>query len=257
MSNSNFDLVLGASLSCAVFTVVKASHQTWVIYRRNKRFSIYVAMVWAEWVTSFVLCVVSWVFLKGVIMPTFGLFFSMICLWTIQMHCILQIILNRAALLVINKHRARQLQVGTFVIVTLINISVFCIWIPAQMHVSDRYVHLNQVWVRVEKSLFAVIDTSLNIYFLWAVRTQLIANGLTKYRALFRCNIGMAFISISLDLILIGSMSLPMLNYFQIHALAYLIKLHIELNLVDMMSRIVQTTNPLNTFDLTTAPTSE
>lgn len=115
------------------------------------------------------------------------------------MHCILQIILNRAALLVIKKHRARQLQIGTFVIVALLNISVFCIWIPAQMHVSDRYVNLNQHWLRVEKSLFAVIDTSLNAYFLWAVRTQLIANGLTKYRALFRGNICMAFVSVSLD----------------------------------------------------------
>ncbi|KAK7973341.1 hypothetical protein PG988_007475 [Apiospora saccharicola] len=207
MSDSKFDLVLGASLSCAVFTAVKASQQTWAIYRRNKRFSIYVAIVWAEWVTSFALCVVSWMFLKG-------------------MHCILQTILNRATLLVINKHRARQLQVGTFVIVTLVNISVFCIWIPAQMHLSDRYVRLNQVWVLVEKSLFAVIDTSLNLYFLWA-------------------------------LILIGSMSLHTLNYSKIHALAYLVKLHIELNPVNMMSRVVQTTNPLNTFNLTTAPTSE
>lgn len=46
-------------------------------------------------------------------------------------------------------------------------------------------------------------------------------------------------------------------SYLQIHVLTYLIKLHIELTLVDMMSRIVQATNPLNTFDLTTAPTSE
>ncbi|KAK7996375.1 hypothetical protein PG989_004415 [Apiospora arundinis] len=138
------------------------------------------------------------------------------------MHCILQIILNRAFLLVDNKQRARQLQIGTFVLVSLINISVFCIWIPAQMHISERYVRLNNVWLRGEKSVCAVIDTSLNAYFLWAVHTQLIGNGLT--------------------------------NYFQFHPLAYLVKLHIELNLADLMSRIVRATNPLNTFDLTTAP---
>ncbi|KAK6854051.1 hypothetical protein PG995_010863 [Apiospora arundinis] len=254
MGGPIYDLVFGACISCTVFTSAKASYQTWVIYKRNRKFSLYAAILWAELVTCFVLAVISWLFLKGRIIPNFLLFFSILCLWTVQMHCILQIILNRAFLLVDNKQRARQLQIGTFVLVSLINISVFCIWIPAQMHISERYVRLNNVWLRGEKSVCAVIDTSLNAYFLWAVHTQLIGNGLTKYRTLFRYNIFMVFISISLDLLLIGSMSFPGLAYFQFHPLAYLVKLHIELNLADLMSRIVRATNPLNTFDLTTAP---
>lgn len=70
MDNSNYDMVQGVTLTCAIFTAAKASHQTWVIYWRNKRLSIYIAMVWAEWITSFALGVVSWMYLKGAVMPT-------------------------------------------------------------------------------------------------------------------------------------------------------------------------------------------
>lgn len=150
------------------------------------------------------------------------------------MQCILQIILNRVSILTLDRRRAKQLQLATFAAITMINISVFCIWIPAQLQISNSYTRLNDVWDRTEKAIFATIDAGLNTYFLWVVRTKLISNGLTKYWALFRYNIAMVCISVSLDvskntllptttkkererlqllthkqLILIGSMSLP------------------------------------------------
>jgi len=42
-------------------------------------------------------------------------------------------------------------------------------------------------------------------------------------------------------------------SYFQVHPLAYLIKLNIELSLADLIAKIVQATNPLNIVDFETS----
>ncbi|KAK8053134.1 hypothetical protein PG996_012435 [Apiospora saccharicola] len=244
-------IIWGASMACAVFTASKAGHQTWIVCKRKKRFNAYVAMIWAEWASSVTISIVCWFFLKGKINPRFHKGGGGI------MQCILQIILNRVSVLALDRRRARQLQLGTFVAITMINISVFCIWIPAQLQISGSYTRLNDIWDRTEKAVFATIDAGLNAYFLWVVRTKLISNGLTKYWVLFRYNIFMVCISVSLDIILIGSMSLPSgLIYIQFHPLTYLIKLHIELNLAELIGKVVQATNPLNMTDLESATTA-
>lgn len=89
-----------------------------------------------------------------------------------------------------------------------INISVYCIWIPAQLQVSQTYININFIWDRVGKVIFAVVDVALNVYFIKLVRSKLIANGLTKYNRLFYFNVGMICISLALDIILIGTMSI-------------------------------------------------
>lgn len=38
-----------------------------------------------------------------------------------------------------NKDKARNIMIGTAVLVTLINISVFNIWIPARLQINDTY----------------------------------------------------------------------------------------------------------------------
>lgn len=43
------------------------------------------------------------------------------------------------------------------------------------------------------------IDFSLQAYFVYLVRANLVANGLTKYRHLFRVNLSMVFLSILMD----------------------------------------------------------
>lgn len=120
-------------------------------------------------------------------------------LWVVQMQCILQIIINRVTLVVVNKAFAKRLRLIVFFIVLLINISVFIIWMPARLQISQTYVHVNDIWDRIEKGIFAVVDACLNVYFLWTVRHNLIAAGLTKYKPLYRFNMAMICCSISLD----------------------------------------------------------
>lgn len=59
--------------------------------------------------------------------------------WCVQVQLLLQIIINRVRVISMNKDKARMIMIATAVIVTLINISVFNIWIPARLQISDRY----------------------------------------------------------------------------------------------------------------------
>ncbi|KAH8200262.1 hypothetical protein TruAng_005598 [Truncatella angustata] len=148
----------------------------------------------------------------------------------------------------VNQQKARTIKWIVFLIISAINISVFCIWIPARLQISDTYVSVNNVWDRCEKAIIAVIDMGLNFYFIHLIRAKLISNGLTKYTRLFHFNLGMICISLALDVILIGVMSLPnSVVYVQFHPLIYLVKLHIEMNIADMIARVVRAANPHHT----------
>jgi hypothetical protein len=111
----------------------------------------------------------------------------------------MQIIVNRIALLHVSPTIVRRLKWGIFTILALINISVFCIWIPARLQISQTYIDINNVWDRIEKGIFAVIDLALNFYFVYLVRSSLISYGLTKYVVLYRFNLVMVIVSISMD----------------------------------------------------------
>ena len=102
-----------------------------------------------------------------------------------------------------------MLKYGTAFIIALVNISVYCIWIPARLNVSPRYVQINQVWDRIEKCIFLVVDLGLNILFMHLVWKKLISLGLDKYKPLFRFNAFIVIVSLSMDLLLICMMSMP------------------------------------------------
>lgn len=123
------------------------------------------------------------------------------------MHCILQILLHRASLLAQNKRRTRQLKLATFFAIILVQISVFCVWIPAQLQISDRYIRFNAVWFRAEMVIFAIIDANLSVYILRVVQAKLVANELVKYRILFRYNIWRVCISMACDVRSLGALS--------------------------------------------------
>lgn len=89
----------------------------------------------------------------------------------------------------------------------MINISVFCIWLPARLQISETFINLNNIWDRVEKALFLIIDCCLNIYFMYMVRTKLIANGLKKYELVYKFNLSMMVVSLLLDVGIIALMS--------------------------------------------------
>ena len=131
-------------------------------------------------------------------------------LWSIQTQLLSQIIANRVSLIMVNKRKSRLLKWGLFILIGMINISVFCIWIMAHMpSASPSIIALNNIWERIEKSLFLVIDSGLNLYFLYLVRYRLIADGLVKYWRLFYFNAAIALVSLSMDTLLLGMLSLP------------------------------------------------
>jgi hypothetical protein len=133
-----------------------------------------------------------------------------VALWAIQTQLLSQIIANRISLIMTDRCKSRWLKWVLAVTITSVNISVFCIWIPAHMPAaSNTIVALNNVWERVEKSFFLILDLSLNLFFLYLVRSRLISGGLTKYWRLYNFNAGIVVVSTCMDILLLGFLSLP------------------------------------------------
>lgn len=112
-------------------------------------------------------------------------------------------------LLVVTKAHIVKIRWIVVCVLGCVNISVYCIWIPARLQTTPQYVTINFYWDRMEKVIFLIVDAGLNLYFIYLVRSKLIANGLAKYMPLYRFNLFMVGVSVSLDIILIGSMSIP------------------------------------------------
>lgn len=115
------------------------------------------------------------------------------------MQCILQIIINRVALISDNPTEVRRIRLGVFAIASAINLTGYPIWIPARLQINPYWVHINFWWDRSEKVLYALVDMALNAYFMYIVRTKLIQMGLIKYKKLLYANIAMACVSVGMD----------------------------------------------------------
>jgi hypothetical protein len=57
--------------------------------------------------------------------------FFILFLWVFEIQLLMQIIINRIAVIAENQKTIQWMKWGTAVIITMINIAVFCIWIPA------------------------------------------------------------------------------------------------------------------------------
>lgn len=124
------------------------------------------------------------------------------------MQLLLQIIVNRCSILLTDQERAWRLKVGVAVLITAVNISVYAIWIPARLQISERYVWINEWWDRCEKVIYLLVDGALNFYFIHIVRVNLVVYGLTKYKKLVHFNIFIIGFSLSMDVLIISMMSL-------------------------------------------------
>jgi hypothetical protein len=71
------------------------------------------------------------------------------------------------------------------------------------------WIHINEIYDRIEKVLYLFIDACLNVYFIRTVKANLVANGLQKYERLVRFNQVMIIISLLMDMVILGTMSLP------------------------------------------------
>ncbi|KAF4450306.1 hypothetical protein F53441_6589 [Fusarium austroafricanum] len=154
---------------------------------------------------------------------------------------LLQIIVNRCGILLTNKKKAYRLKVIVGTLITAVNISVYCIWIPARLQISERYIHINEWWDRCEKVIYLIVDGCLNFYFIHIVRINLIIHGLTKYKRLTQFNMFIIGFSLSMDVLIITMMSLRnTFVYMQFHPLAYTVKLHIEMSMADLIGKIAR-----------------
>ncbi|KAF7554974.1 hypothetical protein G7Z17_g2504 [Cylindrodendrum hubeiense] len=231
----------GFSLAAAMFAASKAAKQSQQSWQRSKRVTVYVLMLWGVWASSVVLGVLSWGFQRQYIGPSFAFFFCIVLFWAIQVQLLLQIIINRLDLLIVVPGRATRLKWLLFVIILALNISVFVIWMPARLQISDKWVHLNLIWDRCEKIIFAIVDGGLNGYFIFLVRARINNDGLTKYVGLYRTNLVLIGISLSLDVVLVGLVSLnSKLIYLSFQPVCYLLKLQIEMTMADLITKVVR-----------------
>ena len=72
-----------------------------------------------------------------------------------------------------------------------------------------RYIHINNIWDRIEKVLYLLVDACLNWYFIRVVRDNLVTNGLQKYNRLVRFNQRIIIVSLLMDVMIICAMSIP------------------------------------------------
>jgi len=171
----------------------------------------------------------------------------------------------------VDKRKATLLSWGIATVVLIINISVFCIWIPARLQISEQIMTINKIWDRIEKIIFLLLDAGLNAYFLYLVKSRLISQGLDKYKPLFNFNSVIIIVSLAMDVLLIAMMDLKnsfrymvvarlaqtlltifrsrsLINhsYIAFHPLAYMIKLYIELVLTELLIRVVRSSQTPN-----------
>ncbi|OAL54555.1 hypothetical protein IQ07DRAFT_272625 [Pyrenochaeta sp. DS3sAY3a] len=230
-------------------TLINIIIAIWLIYgqtrgSRSPLRSVYVWMIWIELIVSFVMGLECYLHLLKIIRPSFPFFFTILFWWCIQVQLLLQIIINRIRVIVPDRRRSKMIMIATATFVTAINISVYCIWIPARLQINHTYHIVNEVWDRIEKALYLIIDAMLNWYFLKTVKANLIHNGLTKYNSLVRFNQRIVVLSLLMDVMIIAAMSIPnSFVYIQFHPLAYIVKLNIEMTMANLIKRIAISTS--------------
>ena len=74
-----------------------------------------------------------------------------------------------------------RLKVGVAILITAVNISVYCIWVPARLQVSKRYEYINDRWDRCEKVIYLCVDATLNWYFIHIVQKKLVDQGCKRF----------------------------------------------------------------------------
>lgn len=227
-------LLWGFTLGFGYFVVYHAI----CLSRRLKRVNAFIVLVWLEIVACIGLYGLPTTLMASgtVSQDSLWIWLCIIIGWAIQLQCIIQIIANRLCILIDNRQRRKWLKLGLFLWIGFINITVACVWVPAVLQISTRWMEVNKIYDRVEKILYLITDAGLNFYFIRTVQQRLIAAGLTKYNRLLRFNKMIVWVSIAMDVLIIGFMFMKNpLVYLMVHPLAFMVKLEIEM----AMSRLI------------------
>ncbi|KAG8709773.1 hypothetical protein FRC11_005218 [Ceratobasidium sp. 423] len=232
-------LAFGFTIGFGYFAVWHAIKQTHKIRKRTA----YIIMCWVEIAACIAWAILSWLYITGVVDHSFWLFFVIVTLWAIQLQLLLQIIVSRICILLHSPSQRFWLKLSVAVWVVMISISVYCIWIPAKLQISERYIQLNRYWDHTEKILYLFTDAALNILFIRLIRQRLVSKGLKKYDKLVAINSRMIFVSLSMDIIIIGMLSYRNdLVYMQFHPVAFMVKLEIEMCMSRLMLKVAKST---------------
>lgn len=206
-------LFFGAVMVAFAFTLIEIGKQTRRILRRGPAASWtngYLYMIWAELLVNFIFAIITILRLNDAIRGSFSFYFGTVVLWALQTQILTQIVANRVSLIMVSRKRAKWMRLALFALILVVNIGVFAIWIPAQLHdATDRQIRLNDAFEKFEKTFFLVVDFALNIFFIYLVRFRLIAGGLPKYWALFKMNVALIVVSTAMDASLLGMLTLP------------------------------------------------
>ncbi|KAI8958590.1 hypothetical protein F5Y11DRAFT_335865 [Daldinia sp. FL1419] len=237
-------LAAGFSMGFGLLTVWEAVKQT----RRNRHplRSTYIYMIWGEITANLVLLIVGYLWIDDHFgdHPTVPLLFFILLSWVFEIQFLMQIIINRIAVIAERQDTIQKLKYGTAIVITAINIAVFCIFIPAHMvpPVSQLYVDINKYWDRTSKCLILVVDAALNFYFSRTVRKRLVEqHGLVKYAPLAKFNDKLMVVSILMDVMLICLMSHPNpIVFVQFHPVAYMVKLNIEMSMANLITKVAR-----------------
>ncbi|KAI1465827.1 uncharacterized protein F4812DRAFT_113792 [Daldinia caldariorum] len=237
-------LAAGFSMGFGILTVWEAIKQT----RRNRHplRSTYIYMLWGEIIANVVILIIGYLWIDGHFgdRPSVPLLFFILFFWVFEIQFLMQIIINRIAVIAECQDDIRKLKYGTAIIITAINIAVFCIFIPAHLvpPVSPLYVEINKYWDRTSKCLICVVDALLNYYFSRTVRKRLVEqHGLVKYAPLAKFNDKLMVVSILMDIMLICLMSYPNpIVFVQFHPVTYMVKLNIEMSMATLITKVAR-----------------
>ncbi|CAE6442984.1 unnamed protein product [Rhizoctonia solani] len=212
---------------------------TWHAIRQTKRLNAFTVMVWGEILVCAIFAIICWLYLCGVIKYSFWFYFTILTTWALQVQFLLQIIVNRICILLSTPEQRFWLKFTIAVWITAINISVYCIWVPAKLQISQRYHDINVWWDRTEKCLYLVTDAILNYMFIRSIKQRLLKVGLKKYDKLVKFNEKIIAVSLAMDVLIITMMSHPNdFVYMQFHPVAYMVKLEIEMCMSKLMIKV-------------------
>ncbi|KAF8908007.1 hypothetical protein CPB85DRAFT_1436270 [Mucidula mucida] len=265
-------IVFGFFFGFAIHVVWSAVKET----RRARRFSAYIFMIWLEIVADIGFAIVAWGYLAKLFPPGLGVFLSVIVCWICQVQCLMLIIVNRLCILYSDDKQRRILRFTTAGIVTAISLSTACIWIPAQLQINHTYIWLNHWWDRFEKSVYLLLDLTLNILFIRVVKTRLINYGLKKYDRVMKLSSTMPRLEFTSDppadststsflspsawiftarrhrtaqrlCVLPGKATIctPIPRAYhvdQFHPVVYIVKLHIEMTMSQLLIKVARST---------------
>ncbi|KAK2754249.1 hypothetical protein FQN54_007128 [Arachnomyces sp. PD_36] len=234
----------GFTLGFGFLTVWTAIKQT--MRARTPWQSAYIWMIWGEIAANMGIGILGWLFLEGIIPPGIPILFGLLFFWVFEIQLLMQIIINRVYVVAENRTLVIRVKWITAAVITVINVMVFCIWIPAHLvpPPSENFTIANKYWDPASKVLICLIDAALNVWFVRITRQRLVRyHGLEKYAALVRFNSYLMVVSVGMDVMLIGLMFLKnQLVYVQFHPVTYMIKLNIEMSMASLITKLARQT---------------